>query len=57
MRRIEDKFYKQFERKYGEDWPDVLQEKYGDDWPEPDYTGIGEKDFDKELENLIQKEK
>ena len=53
MRRLEDEFYKKFKEEYGEDWIDVLQEKYGDDWPEPDYSSIGERDFDKELKSLI----
>lgn len=47
MRRIEDKHYMKFEEQYGEDWPDNL--------PEPDYSGIGEKDFNKELKNQFKR--
>jgi len=45
MRRREDAFFQQVQEKYGDDWPDDLGE--------PDYAGIGEKDFDKALETLI----
>jgi hypothetical protein len=44
MRRREDAFYDQVQEKYGDDWPDDLGE--------PDYTGIGERDFDKALETM-----
>jgi hypothetical protein len=45
MRRREDAFLQQVQEKYGDDWPD--------DMGEPDYAGIGERDFDKALEILI----
>ena len=54
MHRLEDTFYKKFEEEYGEDWMDVLQKKYGDNWPSPDYSSIGERDFNKELRNITK---
>lgn len=46
MRRREDAFYQKVQEKYGDNWPD--------DVGEPDYTGIGEKDFNKALSSLIR---
>ena len=57
MHRIEHDFYKKFEEQYGEGWPKILQEKYGDDWPQPDYNGIGERDFNKELKKYFRVKK
>jgi len=44
--RKENEFYGQIEAKYGEDWPE--------DVGEPDLSGIGEKDFNRELENVAK---
>ena len=46
MRRREDSFYDKVQEKYEDNWPD--------DVGEPDYTGIGEKDFNKALDALIE---
>jgi len=46
MRRREDAFYDKVHEKYGDNWPD--------DIGEPDYAGIGERDFDKALKALIE---
>jgi len=46
MRQREDAFYQRVQEKYGDNWPEDLGE--------PDYAGIGERDFDKVLTSLIQ---
>jgi len=53
-RSIEEEQEAQFKEKYGPDWIDRVQEEYGDDWPEPDYSGLGERDFDKALKNQVR---
>ena len=54
MRRREEEQEAQFKEKYGSDWIDRVQEEYGDDWPEPDYSGLGELDFDKALKTQVR---
>ena len=53
MRRREEKQEKEFEEKFGPDWIDRVQEEYGDDWPEPNYSGLGERDFNEALKNQV----
>ena len=55
MRRREEEQETQFKQKYGPDWIDRVQEEYGDDWPEPDYTGLGETDFNRVLTGRIER--
>jgi len=54
MRRREEEQESRFKEKYGRDWIDKVQEEYGDDWPEPDYSGLGERDFNKALKNQVR---
>ena len=53
MRRREEEQEAQFKEKYGPDWIDRVQEEYGDDWPEPDYSGLGEMDFNEALKSRV----